>query len=57
MNIHKPVTEYKDICGCVWRNGHRIYMCPKHRYKDGTIPSNPTPRFLCTTERRYGYRT
>ena len=38
MEHEEPVRDYKEICGCVWRNGKRIRVCPKHRHKDGIQP-------------------
>ncbi len=44
-NIGDPVTQYTDECGCVWKDGQRIHVCPRHRHKNGIRPNTGFPRF------------
>jgi len=35
------IDVYREPCGCVWKNGRRIELCPRHKHKD--IPLNVIP--------------
>jgi len=46
IDIGDPVTEYKEPCGCIWKHGRRIHVCPKHRHKDGiSLDNRMYPKF------------
>lgn len=36
--------SYTEICGCIWKNGERIYLCPRHKHKDIPIRHLPNRR-------------
>lgn len=45
--IGDPITSFTDPCGCVWKEGRRIHVCPEHRHKHGITPDRSHPRFRC----------
>lgn len=45
IHIGEQQTEYRELCGCVWKHGKRVHVCPKHRHKDGIEPQKVLPRF------------
>lgn len=40
-----PKQEYRDLCGCVWKDGKRIHVCSEHRHKHGIRPEKIYPFF------------
>ena len=44
IDIGEPAAGYKDLCGCVWKNGKRTIVCAKHRHKDGIEPHRPSAK-------------
>ena len=37
---HENQDSYTEICGCRWRHGKRVHVCPEHKHKHGIRPDN-----------------
>lgn len=40
--------NYRDPCGCVWKDGQKIKLCPRHKHKDvNTYPFYQRRQYMC----------